>query len=792
LILSKAPQANCEACPLKKAPIVLTETKPDAKYWIVGESPGQQEVKTNRSFFEGAPSGNLLWNKLARLGITREQCNVSNAALCHPGPAGDEKQEIIAAATTCCKTRLSEELAGVPGLPSLVLGRSARESVFGPLQHGESLTTIHGRWVGNLLSTHHPAAILRDPDDARTFFDHLIKFSKGPQSPLPQPTYEVVTTLRQIEHLLQEPVIAYDLETDQIDFMNDDILMMVLASNTEHVYVVPGKHPGAPNNLLYDTWNDNFWPRFWQRNDCEYVGHNAKFDNKFLRYQLKWFFATCTFDTMLAHGALDDRSEKEKQGARSKSYHDLKGLSAQWLDVPDYEVTLKDFLSSKNDMYGKIPWAKLCQYASWDAVCTRGLRDIFAKRLGSTPQRRLFDTILMPMQDMYTEAEIDGMLVDIDYLASEAHVFEREMTSIEKEFFTIAAGHVTNMKSPLQLSKYFYGVLKLPQPKGRKVKPGSTNKDALAQLVGKHPTIDLLHKHRKVAKMRESYVDNVLECIDHTGYVHYDAKPLGTEVGRLSIRRPAIQTVPRSGEPHGKLVKDAYIAPPGQVIVVVDVSQAELRVAGAYSGEPFLKQVYEDGRDLHTEVTLAMFGSPYTKEQRVLCKMFNFSWLYGGNEYSFAQDAGLPIEQARKFVNKYNTIMPTLVEFKEVCFRQMLKKGYVESRFGRRRRMPYINDVNKDDARKAALHALVAGSASDMVEHAAISLTKDLRFYGSRFVVTVHDSILMYVPEKEVETIAKMGIDRILWSGATYFPEIKWVADAEVGQRWGSTKKLAL
>lgn len=789
--MSKAPFANCNACPLKKAPIVPTEVKSDAKYWIVGESPGQQEVKNNRAFFEAAPSGNLLWSKLARLGITREQCNVTNAALCFPGPANEEKKDIIAAATTCCGARLAKELDEVSGLPTLVLGREARESAFGPLSPGESLTTIHGRWVGNKLSTYHPAFILREPDDAKSFFDHLIKFSKGPHPPLPKPTFEIVTNLEQIEHLLQEPVIAYDLETDQIDFMNDDILMMVLASNTKHVYVVPGKHSGAPNNLLYDTWNNNFWLRFWRRNDCEYVGHNAKFDNKFLRYQLKWP-AICTFDTMLAHGALDDRSEKEAAGARSKSYHDLKGLSAQILDVPDYEVGLRDYLSSKNDMYGKIPWNVLCQYASWDAVCTRALRDVFTKKLGSTPQRKLFDTILMPMQDMYTQAEIDGMLVDVDYLANEALVFEKEMTDIEREFYAIAAGHVTNMRSPKQLSEYFYNVLKLPQPKGRKVKPGSTNKDALVQLVGKHPVVDLLHKHRKVAKMKESYVDNVLEFVDHSNYVHYDAKPLGTEVGRLSIRKPAIQTVPRPGEPHGKLVKDAYIAPPGYVIVVVDVSQAELRVAGAYCGDPFLRQVYEDGRDLHTEVTLAMFGSPYTKEQRVMCKMFNFSWLYGGNEYSFAQDAGLPIDQARKFVQKYNTIMPTLVEFKEVCFKQMLKNGYVESRFGRRRRIPFVNDVNKDDARKAALHALVAGSASDMVEYAAISLVKDLSSYGSRFMVTVHDSILMYVPEKEVETVAKLGIDRILWAGATYFPEVKWVADAEVGLRWGSTKRLAL
>jgi DNA polymerase-1 len=760
--------------------MVPTELHEGAKYWIVAESPWKTEVDQGLALV--GQSGQFFWKTS---GLSREECNITNAVLCMPPALDETKKEILEAAASCCRPRLLSELTP---LPTLITGEVARDAVLGPEDKHTSKTTIHGRWVGNALSTYHPSAVMRDPDIARDYLTDLRKFKKGPKSPLSTPGFEVIKDLGK---LLGFSEYSYDLETDQTNFMSDDILCMAVAVETGKVFIVPGAHPQTPGDLLYSTKDSVFWKTFWSQPQAQYIGHNAKFDMKFLRYQLE-HGAVCTFDTMLAHNALDDRSEKEEGSAtRARSYHDLKGLAAKHLDVPDYEVGLHQYLKSRNDQYSKIPWGVLCQYVAWDVTCTLGLKHIFEAQLRGTPPGKLFYETLMPMEEMYTQAEIEGLQVDREYLQKEGDEFNVELAQIENEFLAMASPHVTNLNSPPQMSHYFYDVLGLPHPEGRKVKPNSTNKDALMQLKGKHPAVSLLSRHRKIEKMRASYADNLLEVLDYYDLAHYDTKIGGTEVGRISVRNPAIQTVPRSGEPYGKLVKDAYIARKGCVLLAADVSQAELRVAAAYCGDPFLIGVYRDGRDLHTEVAIAMYGLKYTKEQRVLCKMFNFSWVYGGNEFSFAQDAGLPIDVARNFVAKYNKLMPVLVAFKGECFDTMKKKGYVESRFGRRRRIPYINDVNIKDARKAALHALVAGSASDMVEHAALDIRPVIAdVCHGNFRMSVHDSIIFEVPEQYKDEAARLAVGALLDAGGKYFPEVVWKADAEVGYRWGTMEKM--
>jgi DNA polymerase I-like protein with 3'-5' exonuclease and polymerase domains len=123
----------------------------------------------------------------------------------------------------------------------------------------------------------------------------------------------------------------------------------------------------------------------------------------------------------------------------------------------------------------------------------------------------------------------------------------------------------------------------------------------------------------------------------------------------------------------------------------------------------------------------------------------------------------------------------------------MKKHGYIESRFGRRRRIPYINDVNMKDARKAALHALVAGSTSDMVEHAALDVRPAmLDLCHGKFRMSVHDSIMFEVPEQYREPAARLAVYALLDAGARYFPEVVWKADAEGGYRWGTMSKIVV
>ncbi len=796
--MQKAPYASCNECPLINRPFAGSDPiNSDAKYTLVGESAGEMEGRQGKAFV--GPSGKLLWATLKQLGVTRDQCNVTNAVLCQPSSNTKVKAQQMTDAVACCKLRLVHELREMGNAPMLILGKIARDAVMGEEKQGISRTTIHGRWMQTpdykfrmALSTVHPAAILRATDNARNMFDDITKFvtqALGPIGkliPPPTPTYTIITNLDQLDKI-KGSVLAFDLETAHLD-LGHKILLMVLSSdaNPTHAYIVPGNHPGIDNNVLYSTKSDPRWKKFWSRWSV-LVGHNAKFDVKFLRHHFQWDFARCTFDTMLAHAVIDERP----------GTHDLKGLSAKFINVPDYEIGIHKYLKSRKSLYSDIPWDVLCQYAAWDAICTLHL---YYKFNGILHDENTFNnpfmSIHMPLQEILTEMELLGWQVNADYLEEQGIHMDIQLQEIEQKFYALTENKVANIRSPKQLSKFYYEDIGLPLLRPRNAKPNTTGKEFLEAHAGKHPSIKLLKLYRRIHKMRRSYVENLLNSMDDMGVVHCDVKIHGTESGRVSVTNPPLQTIPRPGNPDdpisrwGKVIKDAFIARPGMTILSVDYSQAEMRVAAALSNDPWLLKVYADGRDLHTEVATAMFGESFTKEDRTLCKSFNFAYLYGGSEFSFAKEAGLPLKVARKFITDYNTLMPKLAEWKTAQVKHMHKHGYVEYRTGRRRRIPLITYNNQDDAKKASFNAPIQGTASDLTSLTIIEAHPRLPNFEADLLLLVHDSIIVEVPEYQMNNCAMYLIDVMESIGRKWFPEVAWVADAEAGPKWGSMKEV--
>ena len=787
--MQKAKYANCKECPLIDKPFAGSDPiNPDAKYTLVGESPGVQEGKQGRAFV--GPSGKLLWATLKQLGVSRDQCNVTNAVLCQPSSNPPVKKKQMPEAVRCCSKRLFYELGTMRKSPILIMGRIARDTVTSTPKDKESHTTLHGRWMHfsndrYALSVEHPAAVLRKPDNARNMFDGITKFVTTVPTLAPtSPTYTVITNLDQLDTLYGD-ALAFDLETAHLD-LGHRILLMVLSTGYNHTYIVPGYYPDGPADLLYSTKTDPRWEKFWNRWKV-LVGHNAKFDIKFLRHHFQWDFVKCNFDTMLAHSVIDERP----------GTHDLKGLSAKFLNVPDYEIGIHKYLKSRKSLYSSIPWNVLCQYAAWDAVCTLRLSYIFEDMLHSEgTYDNPFMSIHMPLQEILTEMELRGWQTNVSHLETQGAEMDTQLQQIEAEFYTLTEDQVANIRSPKQLSKFYYEHLRFPLLSPRTAKPNTTGKEFLEAYAGKHPSIKLLKLYRRIHKMRRSYVENLLNSMDDSGVVHCDVKIHGTESGRVSVTNPPLQTSPRPGDPKdpisrwGKVIKDAFVTRPGFTILSVDYSQAEMRVAAALSNDPWLLKVYDDDRDLHTEVAIAMFGENFTKEDRTLCKSFNFAYIYGGSEFSFAKEAGLPLKVAKKFIADYDALMPKLASWKAAQVKHMHDYGYVEYRTGRRRRIPLITYNNKDEARKASFNAPVQGQASDLTSLAAIEAHPRLPNFEAHLLLLVHDSIIVEVPEHQMRNCATYLIDTMELVAREWFPEVKWIADAEAGVKWGSMKEV--
>lgn len=800
----KYPFANCAACPLKDMPHVASDPiKPDAKIIVVGESPGERELRAGQAF--SGESGRLLWTVLGTRGFTREQTQVLNTVACWPGAAGEEKQELLDAARVCCAPRLDFELKerGSSHLPILTLGKTAREHFMGAEHEGELFTTLTGRWYRGthgerVLSTLHPAFVIRTPTAAKDMFDDMAKFMRGWQDP-PSSIVRIVITekehlLRVLKEAVTHPVIAYDIETTQVDFRYDDVTLLVFNFDGSTSYIVPGKHKQMPEEqrLLYslDPEIRQAWVDFWG-SSAEFVAHNGKFDSRFLRWQCG-MKPRVDFDTILAHYALDERG----------GTHDLKTLAARLLNLHDYEKEIKAYLRSKSDNYGKIPWNVLCDYAAWDAWATFHLKHILEQRMKEEGTYEApFKLVLSAFNMFVLGVEMHGVNIDVDYLEQMNEQFMAELESLREEISRLSDGNIENPASTQQVARFLFDIVGLGKVKNRRVKEGSTSKEALSALRGQHPIIPPLQRYRRIAKMKDAYIDNLLGYVDDVGRVHCDFIIFGTETGRISTRNPALQTIPRADDhedgKYGKLIKDAFVAGPGRVLVNADFSQAELRVAAALSGEPFLIDVYEHDRDLHSEVAAAMFGPNYDKEQRNICKSFNFAYLYGGTAYSFADDltgrgAGykLDVKQAVEFVRKYDELMPRLAAWKEEQRKLMHAQGYVTSRFGRRRRIPFINNINKDDARKASFNAPDQGAASDLTLLAAMAVEPAVAHLNAHVVLTVHDSVIIDAPQEHAHEVAVIATRIMVATGNKYFPEVKWKADADAGEKWGSLKGI--
>lgn len=882
----KHPCADCEGCPLYFDGKYVPSKWTGSDVVFIGEAPGADEVRAQEPFV--GSSGQLLARAIRAVGKDPEAYSKTNVVSCQPP---GNYLEGYSAAIAHCTPRLMAELEAEGGDKLVALGKIATEIVLGDLAERPAEAALppsarRGRWFvaddtsllagRQILSEYHPAYVLRQPGEMSGFKKGIARvFLDAPTSLLIEPPVIELRSFEEIKERLDRVPdgtwTAFDLETNQIQFYStktnpaDEILLLAMSWNAKDGYVIPG-------DLLYDDprvapYLSSFFDRI------KTVAHNGKFDVVFLK--TAGVRAHVDFDTMLAHYVLEETAA-----------HGLKEIAQDEYGIPNYEaMIIRQYLRSSNDEYSKIPWEQLSLYAAWDVVVTRALKERFEKRLRARPAFREyyqhvatrdevrdasayewpFMNLLMPAQHFLSDVEFRGIGVDQKYLVRASAAMQKELDEQVAYMRDMCGDPGFNPNAHMQVARVLYDQRGLPTPRklatalGRRIQKTksknperSTDKgvlDAIIEVTNDAFAIEMKH-YRRVAKIKSAYMDNMLEYVDLDGLVHADFRVMGTEVGRLAVRDPALQTVPRASDRYGAAIKAAFIAQPysddellgysrggviaqgpwqdfgvcvdwptdltrgspgaESVLIVADYNQAEMCAAAHYSNDPFLIGVYEEGRDLHDEATYAMFGTPEDiaeerglslndakviwKELRVQVKMFNFAYLYGGNENSFAQDRGIPLAQARAFVHRYEQNMQQLSQWKRDQYKFALKYGYVVTVHGRRRTFPELQGLTAetmyrtenrqllDDVRKASVHAVVAGTASDLC---LLSANK-LSVLGLEIVLLVHDSILIRCPRFLVPHLEQIVPGVMVGTASEWLPRVKWRVDFKTMKRWAT------
>lgn len=365
---------------------------------------------------------------------------------------------------------------------------------------------------------------------------------------------------------------------------------------------------------------------------------------------------------------------------------------------------------------------------------------------GAKDASTTLDTQLAPI---LRKMEEHGVMVDTAYLKKLETEFASEISDI-KEGLTIEAGQDFNPDSPAQVGTILYEVLKVPTEGISKGKTGyTTNADTLEKLAPTYPIASLLLKYREVTKLQSTYIKPLQELADKQHRIHTSYAP-DTTTGRISSRNPNLQNIPVRSE-QGKRIRQAFIAPKGSVLLAADYSQIELRVAAHLSGDPVMIEAFKSGKDFHAET-----GARMGVDRRV-AKIINFSILYGKGAFGFSQDLGISMAEAKEYIEQYFATFKVLKSYIDTLLVQAKTDGYVTTLMGRKRLLPDLTSSNfqrRSAAEREAINLPIQGTAAEVLKKAMVDLSAKLK-HGT-MILTVHDELVLEVPEKDLEATAKL------------------------------------
>lgn len=401
----------------------------------------------------------------------------------------------------------------------------------------------------------------------------------------------------------------------------------------------------------------------------------------------------------------------------------------------------------------------------------------------------LFESIEMPLAKVLANMEIEGIRVDKKVLEEMGTEIKIKLEILTRDIYNYA-GEEFNINSPKQLGEILFDKLKLPGAK--KNKNGyATDIDVLKKLT-EYPIINKILEYRALAKLYSTYIDGIISTIREDGKIHTIYTQTLTRTGRLSSIEPNLQNIPMRSE-YGRLIRNAFIPEDNSVILSSDYSQIELRVFAHLSGVNDLINAFKEGVDIHTKTAMDIFKVPMegvTKNMRRQAKAVNFGILYGISSYGLAEDIGIPVKEAKEFINKYFETYPGVKDYMDKEIDEAKRNGYVKTIMNRKRVIEELKSSNymvRSMGERMALNTPVQGSASDILKKAMVEINNifEKENIKSKMLLQVHDELIFNVYNDEIDKVKD-----IVYNTMTKVFELKVPLDVdiELGNNWYEAK----
>ncbi len=322
------------------------------------------------------------------------------------------------------------------------------------------------------------------------------------------------------------------------------------------------------------------------------------------------------------------------------------------------------------------------------------------------------------------------------------------------------------------------------RPRKRTKTGYSTAAGVLEEMADEHPIVPKILEWRTFSKLLSTYLRPLVTLVDDESRIHTTFDQTGAATGRLSTKDPNLQNIPIRGD-RGPLVRKGFVAAPGCKLISADYSQIELRVLAHVAEDTALAKIFHDGRDVHTETSMMVFGvkeKDVTRDHRRKAKAINYGIIYGMGPFGFARRMGVTTEEAGLFIDRYLASFPEVSAWRERILVDAREHGYVSTIAGRVRRLAIISG-RTDIAERAAINAPIQGSAADIIKKAMIMVEPNLQKARIEpgMILQIHDELLFEVLEDRVED-AKKIIKRDMESA--WELSVPLEVDIGVGDNW--------
>ena len=614
-------------------------------------------------------------------------------------------------------------------------------------------------------------APITTPDDA------------APATPAaPTRQYETILTEAQLDAWIATinaaTLTSVDTETTSLDPMQAQLVGISLCCVPGVAAYIPVAHvyPDAPPQLSRESVLAKLKP--WLEDDTKRkVGQHLKYDSHiFANHGVH--LRGIAHDTLL-----------ESYVFESHKTHDMDSLALRHLGIKT--ISFQDVCGkgASQICFDQVALDVATPYAAEDADITLQLHQAMWPEVERDAGLTfIYQHIELPTAVVLQKIERNGVLIDVGLLGIQSQELGRRMLEIETSAYELA-GQPFNLNSPKQIGEIFFEKLKLPVVKKTPSGTPSTDEEVLQKLAEDYPLPKVLLEYRSLAKLKSTYTDKLPKMVDATtGRVHTNYAQAVAVTGRLASNEPNLQNIPaRTAE--GRRIREAFIAPPGSVIVSADYSQIELRIMAHLSGDEAMLRAFAAGEDIHRATAAEIFGTvpaDVTSEQRRYAKVINFGLIYGMSAFGLAGNLGIERSAAQSYIEKYFLRFSGVKRFMEETRASAKTRGYVETVFGRRLWLAEINSPNgprRAGAERAAINAPMQGTAADLIKLSMVAVQNwlDTAQLKTLMVMQVHDELVLEVPDAEL-ALVRVELPRLMASVATL--KVPLIAEVGVGKNW--------